>query len=137
MHVEFEGRVTPAGDCVVWTGRLNRTGYPVLSTWVRRYGTDLAHRVSHLLQTGPMSLDMTIDHTCFNPACVKPEHLRVLSRVSNSRNQRSALREECANGHPFTEANTYYRTVNCTGRRQCRRCNLEARRRYVERKAAA
>lgn len=44
------------------------------------------------------------------------------------------LKDECPNGHPYDEANTY---VQASGKRRCRTCDRAAGRRYQARKRAA
>lgn len=83
---------------------------------------------------GVMEPGMTVDHLCFNPSCINLAHLRELDFMTNSRLQRSSLKTECNNGHPYSESNTYRRP---DGRRGCRRCRVAATARLRARKRAA
>ena len=121
-------------DCVIWHGRKDSRGYGRRS-WGSAKGVP-AHRVAYIEAFGAVPDGMTVDHLCFNPPCVNPQHLRLLTRSENSQNQRSAAQTHCSNGHEYTPANTYFRTSRCAGRRQCRTCNRDAVRRYKERKSA-
>lgn len=124
-----------ADGCRIWTGRSDRYGYPRI--WVDGRHRGL-HRIVYELHAGPIPAELTVDHLCWKPMCVNPDHLRLLSRSENSRRQRSALATHCARGHEFTPENTYIRpSVFRCGVRQCRACNLEAVRAYVARKRAA
>lgn len=76
-------RVNP-GRCWNWIGSTNQQGYGQMT--VRqgfRWVTAGASRVSYALIVGPIPRDMTIDHLCYNPNCVNPEHLEVVSFEEN------------------------------------------------------
>lgn len=63
-----------AGDeCWLWTGALKSTGYGHFG-WAGR--TRLAHRFSLELATGTPAPGMDALHSCHNPKCVNPQHLR-------------------------------------------------------------
>ena len=128
--VRFWSKVDKSGDCWVWTGTRDVQGYGKF--WGGQEKV-LAHRVAYELLVGPIPADLVVDHLCFNPPCVNPRHLRVVTRLDNSLRQRSALKTHCINGHAYDEANTYFR-VN--GRRDCRPCIRIRVRRYQARRAA-
>lgn len=79
----FEARTEPAGDCLVWTGRRDHRGYGRLT--IRGRSTP-AHRYSWESRRGEVPAGMELDHTCWNRACVNPEHLRLANRAQNVRN---------------------------------------------------
>jgi len=60
------------GGCHVWQGSTNKGGYGVIH--VAGF-TVLAHRVMHALSTGDTSTEVVM-HTCDNPRCCNPQHLR-------------------------------------------------------------
>lgn len=120
--------------CWEWALYVNSTGYGRV-TFNRR--KTLAHRWAYQQANGPIPEGMTVDHLCFNPRCVNPDHLRLLTADENTRNQRSAFASHCESGHELTPENTYIRPrVKRGGSRQCRACNREAARQYRARKAA-
>lgn len=128
MNLDGKYEVAASG-CWEWMGRLDRRGYGVLGTG------RFAHRLAYETFNGPIQDGLTVDHICFNRRCLNPDHLQLLTRSENARRQRSALKTECVNGHPFDGVNTYFRTKG--GRRACRACNRDSVRQYKQRKAAA
>jgi hypothetical protein len=131
-------RRTPEG-CWEWTGWIGKWGYGCVS------GTG-THRFAWELFVGPIPSGMEVDHLCFNPPCVRIEHLRLLPGAENHRNQRSASKTHCKNGHEFTPENTYIYVRRYTPgpqdddslnrNRQCRKCNAQAAAQYQARKKA-
>lgn len=111
--------------CWIWRGGQVK-GYP-------RYSYGLGHRYSYELFVGPIPDGLELDHLCRIPLCVNPAHLEPVTRAENQR-RRSAAQTSCLRGHPFDEANTYYRNGN---RRRCRICrnassaNCKKRRKLV------
>ena len=78
-------------------------------------------------EVGPIPAGYHVDHICFQPACVNPAHLRLLTAEENSRLQRSSLKTHCVNGHVYTSENTYLRPApkhggKREGQRDCRTC---------------
>ncbi len=120
MTNAFDSKVSPAGDCLVWTGA-KRNGYGVFHVPGTRNGTVRSHRYAYESAHGPVPAGMVIDHLCGNKACVNVRHLEVVTQKENvQRHFRKTT--ECKHGHPYNEANTY---VSPKGRRSCRACNRE------------
>lgn len=121
--------------CWVWAKRVNKNGYAVTDIGG---SSRFVHRISVEVFAGPIPEGMTVDHLCFNPPCVNPSHLRLLTLSENSRNQRSAMKTHCVNGHEYTPENTYIRPQKRRqGRRDCRQCIRDRVAKYAKRKAAA
>jgi hypothetical protein len=118
-------RVDRTGDCWKWQGATRRAGYGVVRIEGQLFAT---HRLVFALFNGPIPEGMTVDHLCFEPSCLNPDHMRLLTWDENRRNQRRAYATHCVNGHPFDEANTVLRARGHG--RECRACN-------TARKAAA
>lgn len=107
MRVEM----APSG-CWEWRGTTEKFGY---GRMYRREGTTRrslsTHRVSYELHIGPIPSGMCVLHSCDNPPCVNPEHLRLGTRLDNARDREgrgrgaSEKRSGERNGrHRLTEA---------------------------------
>jgi len=113
--------------CWIWVGGINGghnpRGYFVTDAgqtvraaryaWEQAHGKPLGER--HALHI----------RTCPNTLCVCPSHLYAGTELDNRRD-RTALQTHCAKGHPFNEANTYWRPEG----RRCRACRHDAVRRW-------
>lgn len=69
------------GGCWEWTAGRWRHGYGRFRVSTRQYG---AHRISFLIHYGHLP-DSLIMHTCDNPLCVNPDHLRPGTHTDNMR----------------------------------------------------
>ena len=77
----FAAKIKQDGDCWVWEAYKDRKGYGQfwhdgIMWW--------AHRWSYAVFVGAIPFGKTIDHSCCNPSCVNPSHLRILSRSENT-----------------------------------------------------
>lgn len=66
----------PNTGCWIWTGAVKELGYGVIGLGTRKQGTAKAHRVSYMLYKGEIPNGLSILHSCDNPWCVNPDHLR-------------------------------------------------------------
>lgn len=131
--VPFDQRYTEDADgCWLWQGTRNERDYGKLSYNGRFW---FAHRLAWTLANGPIPGDLTVDHLCFNPPCVNPAHLRLLTNEENAGNQRSALSATCKRGHEFTPENTY--SPPSQRGRSCRICIRAGRERLLRPRGAA
>lgn len=132
--------VDRTGDCHVWSGPLNDKGYGVIR-FPPSQRTVGAHRVSWLLDRGPIPEGMVLDHLCMNPVCVNVAHLEIVTQSENVRRaiahhqaagtgRWSHLGDVCRKGiHEMTEENRYaIRKAGVFRGYTCRACTRESNR---------
>ena len=110
-------------DCWLWTACKNRRGYGEFQFNGKRTH---AHRVAYQLFVGPIPEGYHVDHMCKNKACVRPDHLQVLTHFESTR-QAQGDKTHCPRGHEYSEINTYRHR---DGSRQCKTCHIEWERIY-------
>ncbi len=86
-------------SCWPWTKNRNRQGYGAVG-WFGKVRK--AHRVAYELVTGENITGLDIRHTCDNPQCCNPRHLRAGTTTDNMRDMaakgRSGNHKGTANG---------------------------------------
>lgn len=124
--------------CWNWIGHLDKRGYGRLEL---NNGCAYAHRVVYELIHGRTELDVL--HSCDNPACVRPDHLRAGTHQENMRDMLvrgrhgSLKKTHCPQGHPYEGGNLRIKVTGGRTCRMCRRCAADyQRRRIAERKSA-
>jgi hypothetical protein len=126
-------RITDLG-CWEWLGSIMPNGYGVIGIGRRSRGdkrTVYVHRLSFQAFIGPIPDGKELDHLCRRRCCCNPAHLEPVTRAENTKRglgpaklgQINASKTQCAQGHPFTPANTRLRP---TGGRSCRQCARDA-----------
>lgn len=94
----FMLRIDKTETCWVWRGTKNGYGY---GTFLLP-GSDKslrAHRFSYELHNGPIPEGMVIMHTCDNPPCVNPDHLKIGTKLDNNRDAISKRRNQFGERH--------------------------------------
>lgn len=77
----FWKKVYYGRKCWEWRGAKNKkTGYGTFWLVDRQVG---AHCAAWILTHGPIPKHAVVMHTCDNPSCVRPEHLRLGSHAAN------------------------------------------------------
>lgn len=131
--------------CWPWTGNVTDSGYALFHHEHKAFS---AHRYAYQLMVGEISDGLVLDHICHkiehcrlaakcphrrccNPAHLKPRPQRENALRGHGPTAINAFKDECVNGHPFDEANTYFRPG---GGRSCRTCMRERMRRIRKRK---
>lgn len=123
-------QITDAG-CWIWSASKNECGYGnfAVNGKCRR-----AHRVSYVLNKGPIPDGKQIDHICRKRSCVNPEHLEPVTNKENvlrgaGLTAVNARKTHCIKGHEFTEENTRIRKGKSRkGCRVCRACHRDSER---------
>lgn len=113
----FLRKVQKTNRCWLWTGGRQPRGYGGFVLNGKKIG---AHVASYLLFVGEIPDGQEIDHKCNVPQCVRPSHLRPMTR---SDNLKRIQEKECRKGHKRTKRNTYIRP---NGRRECLDCKRSA-----------
>ncbi len=82
----FYAKVTQGGpdDCWNWAAGRNSKGYGKFQLNKKTY---YAHRVAYFLATGKRPGDRCIIHSCDNPGCCNPAHLRLGTHADNVRDR--------------------------------------------------
>jgi len=100
----------------------------------------MAHRLIYEIFVGDIPLKKIVIHSCDNPPCCNPNHLRVGTFAENSRdmilkgraNNGMRAKTHCPQGHEYTQENIMlYR-----GHRYCRACHKVYSREHQSRKRA-
>ena len=131
-HLEFDfwqkvGK--GAGSCWQWRGPTHR-GYGKM--WDALHGRPwFVHRLSYVFSGRPIPAGLTVDHLCSNRACVRWDHLELVSQTENVRRGYRRMAKQgathCKHGHEFTPENTYIRPNRPT-ERECRVCKRRRKR---------
>jgi len=94
--------VRGASDCWLWTGCRNSLGYGRFNI-----GENViinASRVSLVISTGRNPLDMDCLHSCDNPSCVNPSHLRWGTHKENMKDKKIRGRGKPPKRHTVHES---------------------------------
>lgn len=130
-----ENSIADTNGCWIWQRKIDKDGYGhiAIPTGSGSSRDVRAHRVSYETFVGPIPDDLTIDHTCYVPACVNPSHLRPLT-LSKNVSEARARKTHCKHGHEFTPENTFRKP---NGGRGCRTCQRRSVSEYRARKLVA
>lgn len=90
--------------CWLWLGSKDRDGYGRFGStnkWSRSYeelGEVRAHRISWVLEFGPVPTNVWVLHKCDTPECVNPHHLFLGTNTENSKDRDTKGRHRGARG---------------------------------------
>jgi hypothetical protein len=82
INVVFWRRVINTGvdTCWKWTGSKNDKGYGQIRNNKKIF---YAHRISYEIHNGSINDGQVVIHSCDNPECTNPRHLKVGSQADN------------------------------------------------------
>lgn len=132
VEKRFWDKVNTSGECWLWTASVDTKDYGKFYLAPRLQS---AHRVSFMLAYGEIPEGLMVLHRCDVPRCVRPIHLFLGTASDNAQDMlhkgrsHQASKETCAQGHSFTEENTY-RRPDRPNSRSCRECNRLASLKY-------
>ena len=129
-HEDLLSRLKVEGDCLVYTGNRREQGYGQFTTYGKLW---LAHRYFYTHYVSEIPKGLLVLHSCDNPPCVLPSHLRVGTHTDNmkdmgernkTRTYGSPRANHCKRGHERTPENIWTGT---SGQPKCRVCRKENR----------
>ena len=124
-------------ECMLYAGSKTHDGYGLVWYQERTRTVNLyVHRVMYENFVGPITEGLEVDHLCFTPECINPDHLEpVTGTVNNERKYGKGL---CKRGHKLTPDNVYITVQDkVTGRtsKSCKICNqMRSRAVYLKKK---
>jgi hypothetical protein len=81
-------------DCWEWTAAKNPQGYGKISIGAPSHKVEGAHRVSWILHNNlEIPAGLFVLHSCDNPECTNPKHLRVGTKADNMKDMYSRARQ--------------------------------------------
>jgi len=81
VRSRFYAKVKKSSGCWLWTAACNADGYGSLRVDGKSLG---AHRVSWALHRGAIPDGLCVLHECDTPACVRPKHLFLGTKLDNA-----------------------------------------------------
>ena len=125
IALRFNNSVQKTDGCWEWVKSKTSSGYGRIRVGEK---TKLAHRISHELHTENVPDALCVLHSCDNPSCVNPSHLRLGTYRDNAREMSlkgrglNSRKTHCPQGHEYSEENTLRFPKN-PHNRVCKTCH--------------
>lgn len=84
IEERFWSKVEKTDTCWNWIAAKNQYGYGMFA--ITKKDLHLAHRFAYMLTFGGIPAGMQLDHICRNRACLRVDHLRVVTPGQNCQN---------------------------------------------------
>lgn len=114
----IDNTVVTDDGCVEWLGKTTPKGYGTIevdSQWTP------VHRAVYEHLNGALPQDMDVHHTCVNPLCIRPSHLKAINNQEHrEEHKRPDAATYCKYGHEMTPANI----ITVPSRPNVKRCRL-------------
>ena len=88
-------------DCWTWKGYCNKAGYGIFN-WNRHIK---AHRFVYECYNGSISTDIFVCHTCDNPPCCNPNHLKLGTDMDNKQDMVQKNRQAFGTANGMSKLN--------------------------------
>lgn len=108
----------PFHSCWEWTGCKDKDGYGIIGRRISgKKATYKAHRFSYEYHVGSIPINKIIMHTCDNPSCVNPRHLKIGTPLDNNLDKIRKNRDRSPSGknhwtykkHQFRNSNGQFK----------------------------
>lgn len=122
--VDLCSEINLVTGCWEWIKHRNALGY-AQTCWGNRQW--IATRLIYCAIHGAFDKNLDICHSCDNPGCVNPEHIRVdehranLLDASKRKRLQGQWKTHCSRGHPLSGDNLYRQSK--FGFRSCKKCH--------------